>query len=126
MSLRTLKTGMQVIRYVVALVALVFFMFPIVWIILTAFKTPNEFLTTPPVWIPKNPSLVYFEHVAATGGFKALLNSFIISVSATLLALLIGSFAAYGLARYRVGGDNLPFFVLSQRFMPPAAVIFPF
>lgn len=126
MSLRTRKNVMQIIRYVVALVALVFFMFPIVWIILTAFKTPNEFLTTPPVWIPKNPSLVYFEHVAQTGGFKALLNSFIISISATLLALLIGSFAAYGLARYKVGGDNLPFFVLSQRFMPPAAVIFPF
>jgi multiple sugar transport system permease protein len=101
-------------------------MFPIVWIILTAFKTPNEFLRTPPIWIPRNPSLIYFEHVAQTGGFKALLNSLIISVSATFLALLIGSLAAYGLARYQVGGSNLPFFILSQRFMPPAAVIFPF
>ena len=126
MSLRTQKGMVQALRYVIAVVALMFFLFPIVWIALTAFKTPNEFLTTPPVWIPRNPSLVYFEHVAATGGFKALLNSFIISLSATLLALLIGSLAAYGLARYKVGGDNLPFYVLSQRFMPPAAVIFPF
>jgi multiple sugar transport system permease protein len=30
------------------------------------------------------------------------------------------------MARYKVGGDNLPFFILSQRFMPPVAVIFPF
>ena len=126
MSLRNRKSIVQALRYVIAVVALVFFLFPIVWIVLTAFKTPNEFLTTPPVWIPRNPSLVYFEHVAETGGFKALLNSFIISLSATLLALLIGSLAAYGLARYKVGGDNLPFYVLSQRFMPPAAVIFPF
>jgi multiple sugar transport system permease protein len=126
MSLPARKSMVQALRYVIAVVALVFFLFPIVWIALTAFKTPNEFLTTPPVWIPRNPSLVYFEHVAETGGFKALLNSFIISLSATLLALLIGSLAAYGLARYKVGGDNLPFYVLSQRFMPPAAVIFPF
>jgi multiple sugar transport system permease protein len=126
MNIRTRKTMLQAVRYVVAIVALAFFLFPILWIIMTAFKTPNEFLRTPPVWIPRTPSLVYFEHVAQTGGFKALLNSFIISASATLLALLIGSFAAYGLARYKVGGDNLPFFILSQRFMPPVAVIFPF
>ncbi|GAB4540391.1 MAG: carbohydrate ABC transporter permease [Anaerolineae bacterium] len=126
MSLRTRKTIMQMVRYIVAVIALLFFMFPILWIILTAFKTPGEFLTSPPVWIPRNPSLIYFEHVARTGGFKSLLNSFIISALATLLALLIGSLAAYSLARYKVGGDNLPFFILSQRFMPPAAVIFPF
>jgi multiple sugar transport system permease protein len=126
MSLRNRKSIVQALRYVIAVVALVFFLFPIVWIVLTAFKTPNEFLTTPPVWIPRSPSHVYFKHVAETGGFKALLNSFIISVSATLLALLVGSLAGYGLARYKVGGDNLPFYILSQRFMPPAAVIFPF
>jgi len=107
-------------------VALVFFLFPILWIFLTAFKTPDEFLKSPPVWIPRAPSLGYFEHVIRTGGLRALRNSLVIATSATLLALLIGSLAAYGLARYKVGGDNLPFFILSQRFMPPVAVIFPF
>jgi len=67
-----------------------------------------------------------FQHVIETGGLKALGNSFIISTSATVLALLIGSLAAYGLARYKVGGNNLPFYILSQRFIPPVAVIFPF
>lgn len=126
MSLRTHKMVMQVVRYGVALTALLFFLFPIIWIILTAFKTPEEFLTSPPVWIPRTPSLGYFAHVIQTGGLKALANSLIISLSATLLAVLIGSLAAYGLARYKTGGDNLPFYVLSQRFIPPVAVIFPF
>jgi len=110
----------------VATVALAFFLFPILWICLTAFKTGDEFLKSPPVWIPHHPSFHYFERVMASGGLKALRNSLIISSSATLLSLLIGSLAAYGLARYKVGGDNLPFFILSQRFMPPVAVIFPF
>jgi len=126
MSLHTRKRLVQVLRYVIAVTALVFFLFPIVWIFVTAFKTPQEFIASPPVWIPSNPSFAYFGQVVETGGLKVLLNSVIISVSATLLALLIGSFAAYGLARYKVGGDNLPFFILSQRFMPPVAVIFPF
>jgi multiple sugar transport system permease protein len=126
MNMRTRKTIMQVVRYVVAAIALVFFLFPIIWIVLTAFKTPEEFLTNPPVWIPRTPSLGYFAHVVQTGGLKALANSLIISVSATLLAVLIGSLGAYGLARYKTGGDNLPFYILSQRFIPPVAVIFPF
>ena len=126
MSSRTRRNVSQAFRYLISVVALVFFLFPIIWIALTAFKTPQEFLTSPPVWIPRTPSLVYFEHVVRTGGPKALANSLIITLSVTLLALVIGSLAAYGLARYRVGGSNLPFFILSQRFMPPVAVIFPF
>ncbi len=126
MTVPTRKAIHQTLRYVVAGAALAFFLFPIVWICLTAFKTGDEFLKSPPVWIPRNPSFHYFERVIASGGLKALANSLIISSSVTLLALVIGSLAAYGLARYKVGGDNLPFFILSQRFMPPVAVIFPF
>ena len=126
MTAQTRKAIRQRLRYVVAAAALAFFLFPIVWICLTAFKTGDEFLKSPPVWIPRDPSFHYFERVIATGGLKALANSLIISSSVTVLALIIGSLAAYGLARYKVGGDNLPFFILSQRFMPPVAVIFPF
>jgi multiple sugar transport system permease protein len=113
-------------RYVIAILALVFFLFPIVWIFLTAFKTGDEFLHSPPVWIPHTPTLRSFAHVVKTGGLRSLMNSLIVSTSATGLSLLIGSLAGYGLARFKVGGSNLPFFILSQRFMPPVAVIFPF
>jgi len=126
MTLRGRKALTQTFRYMVAASALAFFLFPIVWIGLTAFKSGEEFLKSPPVWIPHNPSFGYFQHVIESGGLNALKNSLIIASSATLLSLLIGSLAAYGLARYKVGGDNLPFFILSQRFMPAVAVIFPF
>ena len=126
MTLRSRKTQRLILRYLIATLALVFFLFPIVWITLTAFKSGDEFLKSPPVWIPQNPSFQYFKNVIEAGGLKSLKNSLIIASSATLLSLLIGSLAAYGMARYKVGGDNLPFFILSQRFMPPVAVIFPF
>jgi multiple sugar transport system permease protein len=111
---------------VVAILILIFFLFPIVWIALTAFKSNDEFLKSPPVWIPREPTLQYFGRVIESGGLNALKNSLIIASAVTFLALVIGSLAAYGIARYKVGGDNLPFYILSQRFMPPVALIFPF
>jgi multiple sugar transport system permease protein len=126
MDPRTRKKMLQILRHAVALVALVFFLFPILWIFVTGFKSADDILHTPPVWIPHQVSLLGFRTLIKTGGLVTLKNSLIISTSATILALLVGSFAAYGLARYKVGGDNLPFFILSQRFMPPVVIIFPF
>jgi multiple sugar transport system permease protein len=126
MSGRARRTLSQTGRYIVAILALVFFLFPIVWIFLTAFKTGDEFLHSPPVWLPHAPNFRSFAHIVRTGGLQSLKNSFIISVCTTALSLAVGSLAGYGIARYRVGGSNLPFFILSQRFMPPVAVIFPF
>ena len=116
----------RIIRYAVSVTALLFSLFPIYWICITAFKTGDWIYKSPPVWFPPDPTLRHFEQVIQAGGLKAIRNSLIIATSTTVLALLIGSLAAYGLARYRTGGDNLPFFILSQRFMPPVAVIFPF
>jgi len=126
MSLRARKRMVQALRYVVAVIALMFFLFPIFWIFMTAFKEGDWIYKSPPVWIAPNPTLRHFGLFVESGGLRALVNTLIIAGSATLLALLFGSLAAYGLARYEAGGDNLPFFVLSQRFMPPVVIVFPF
>lgn len=126
MSNRSMKIFRQALKYLISAVVLLFFMFPIFWILMTGFKSAAEFMHSPPVWFPDKPHLESFKHVIEVGGLNALKNSLIVASAATLLALLIGSLAAYGLARYRVGGSNLPFYILSQRFMPPVAVIFPF
>lgn len=124
--MRSRRLTSQAIRYVLAAVALAFFLLHISWICLTAFKTGDWIYKTPLVWLAPDPTLLHFELFIESGGLKALANSIIITTSATALALLIGSLAAYGLARDRVGGTNLPFFILSQRFMPPAVIVFPF
>lgn len=126
MNRRTRKILIRAMRLVIYTVVLTFFLFPIFWIFTTAFKTGAEFMHSPPVWLPRQPTLGSFAHAVEVGGLKALKNSLIISVSATTLSLIIGSMSGYGLARYQVGGSNLPFFILSQRFMPAVAIIFPF
>jgi multiple sugar transport system permease protein len=54
-----------------------------------------------------------------------LINSIIVSVAATLLSTLFGTLMAYSLARFNTGGQHLSFWVLSQRFLPPVAVVLP-
>jgi multiple sugar transport system permease protein len=126
LSTRARRQLFQAGRYVVALSAVLFFVFPIFWICSTAFKTGDWLYRNPPVWVAPDPTLQSFEMAIQAGALHAIANSLIIATGATLLSLVIGCLAAYGIARYRVGGDNLPFFILSQRFMPPVAVIFPF
>src|SRR5205823_5286831 len=58
-------------------------------------------------------------------GYTSLKNSLIVAVSATALAHLVGAPAAYSLARFRTGGHNFSFWLLSQRMMPPVVMVLP-
>src|SRR5690242_19746939 len=113
-------------RYVVLVVVLIFCLFPILWVIGTSVKLPGEYMHNPPVWIPKNPTLIHYQNVMAQRGNLALKNSVIIAGGATVLTLLIGSMAAYSLARLQTGGRHFAFWLLSQRMMPPVVLIVPF
>jgi len=116
----------RLLRWIIYAAVLAFFLFPIFWIFMTSIKSASEYMHSPPIWFPAAPDLSSFRRAVEVGGLDAMRNSIIVSSVSTLLALLVGSFAAYGLARYEVGGENLPFFFLSQRFLPPVVVIFPF
>lgn len=120
------RAALNILRYVVLAVVLVFCLFPILWVIGTSVKFPGEYMHNPPVWIPENPTLNHFRMVMAQRGSLALKNSVIISGGATLLTMLVGSLAAYSLARFNTGGRHFAFWLLSQRMMPPVVLIVPF
>ena len=124
-SRRRRRTLRRAGRYVLVGIALAFFLFPIYWITVTAFKLPAELRADPPVWIPADPTTIHLRAVMEARGSTALKNSFVIAGSATALALLIGSLAAYAIARFNTGGRHLAFWLLSQRFMPPVVLVIP-
>ena len=107
-------------------IGLVFFLFPIYWMLVTSVKPPSEWLTNPPVFIPDR---LYFQNYTDAlfnwGGLKGLVDSGIVAVSATAIGMVLGTLAAYALARFRIGGTNLSFFILSLLFMPPVAIGIP-
>jgi multiple sugar transport system permease protein len=57
---------------------------------------------------------------------RRYLNSLIIGVTSTILTVALGTFAAYGFSRFKFRGkDDLLFFILSTRMLPPVVVLIP-
>jgi multiple sugar transport system permease protein len=138
-------------------------MIPLLWIVLTAFKTPPDSISYPPKVIPFvhfEPSLEGYCNLFTTRSrqteeyLKGLpppqttcesiardrsmvvvsesryvprfLNSIIIAFGSTIVAVALGTLAAYGFSRFKVPlKDDLLFFILSTRMMPPIAVAIP-
>jgi multiple sugar transport system permease protein len=104
----------------------VFVLVPLYWVIITSIKPSKDYLTVPPVWFPAEPTLVHYTAALFSyRGLQGLINSLIISSAATLLSAGMGTMMAYSLARFRTGGQHLAFWVLSQRFLPPVAIVLP-
>lgn len=105
---------------------LVFVLIPLYWMLNTSLKPSSDYLAIPPVWWPDEPTLLHYEAALfAYRGLEGLINSIIVSSAATVLSALLGSLMAYSLARYNTGGQHLSFWVLSQRFLPPIAIVLP-
>ena len=103
-----------------------FVLAPLYWVFNTSIKPSDDYLAIPPVWFPAEPTLVHYEaSLFAYRGLEGLINSIIISSAATVLSALFGALMAYSLARYNTGGQHLSFWVLSQRFLPPIAIVLP-
>ncbi|MDQ2683921.1 MAG: carbohydrate ABC transporter permease [Chloroflexota bacterium] len=117
---------LRILKYLVLLVALLFFMFPIFWIVITSLKLPGEYMHRPPILIPDEPTLNHYRNVLNEKGQLALRNSLIIALSATALSVFVGTLAAYSLARFNTGGKHFAFWLLSQRMMPPVVLIVPY
>lgn len=128
--MRRMSSFQKVITVAVLIIALIFFMFPVIWMFLTSFKTEAEYFSYPPVFIPEDFSFRnYFNAMAfppdGRGGLQGLRDSLIIASATSVASVLIGSLAAYGLSRFRTGGDNFSFWILSTRMFPPVAAALP-
>ncbi|GAB2915052.1 carbohydrate ABC transporter permease [Paraburkholderia jirisanensis] len=149
------KTFAAVVVIAYALIAAL----PIVWIILTSFKTQEDAIAYPPV-VMFQPSMegyvnlftirsrqtpefiaslppaqtwydrdVRKRNMVIAGPSKVVprfINSLVIGFGSTFLAVFLGTLAAYAFSRFKVPmADDLLFFILSTRMMPPIAVAIP-
>ena len=113
------------LRYAGAAAVTIVFLFPIYWLFIISFKTPDEIFAFPPVWWPANIQFANYAVLFKDGDVVAVWNSLVIAGSSTILAMFFGTLAAYSLVRFKTGGENLAVWIISQRMMPPIAIVFP-
>jgi sorbitol/mannitol transport system permease protein len=105
-------------------VGLVFF-FPVLYMVLTGFKTEAAAVELPPKLIFL-PTLENYQAVFAINFAPFFVNSIVASLGSTLFVMLLAIPCAYGLAIDRPKGwKNILFFFISTRFLPPAGIIVP-
>lgn len=105
---------------------LFFVLFPLYWVVVTSIKPSSDYLAVPPVWFPANPTLIhYVSALFAYRGLEGLINSLIVASATTVASVVLGTCMGYSMVRFRTGGRDLAFWVLSQRFLPPVAIVLP-
>ncbi len=114
------------LTYVGIAAALIFFLFPFVWILTTSLKGNEDYFTFPPVWIPTEPSLAHYYRLFTHGnGWLYFKNSLAISTLSMMAALIFSVPTAYSIARFRFGGALFSNFLLLLRTMPAIALVIP-
>ena len=118
--------GFDLLRFGFIGLFVLFVLAPLYWVVITSIKPVNDYLTTPPVWFPAQPTFVHYTAALfAYRGLEGLTNSFVVASATTVLSALLGTLMGYSLARFNTGGPHLSFWVLSQRFLPPIAIVLP-
>jgi multiple sugar transport system permease protein len=113
------------LRYLIALVLVVIFVFPIYWLFISSFKTPDEIFAFPPVWYPASIQFSNYMVLFKDGDAFTVWNSLLLASVSSFFAMIFGTLAAYSLVRFKTGGENLAVWIISQRMMPPVAIVFP-
>ncbi len=120
---------------IVAAISAIYFI-PVLWIVLTAFKTPADALAIPPKFF-FTPTLENFAGIFSRAYFRGgevvdthfdlfFFNSIVIAGASVLLAVIVGTVAAYGFSRWPLrGNDTYLFIILTTRMLPPIVVIIP-
>ena len=142
---RVIAIGGRVLIYGLLIFWTVVCLFPIYWTITTSFKLPPNVMQGhlipwvggfEPSWrgwqsLGLSPDTIFGVSTVRDEFLKRFVNSTIVSVGASLLAIVLGSLAAYGLSRFDykftfMKNSDISFFFLSQLILPPVVLALPF
>jgi trehalose/maltose transport system permease protein len=103
----------------------VYALFPFYWALRSAFTPEGRLFDTPIKYFPTNATFANFREIFSTDFFtRALINSTIVAGAVTLMALAIGSLAAYALGRFRFRGRSaVLYLMLSMTIFPQIAIL---
>lgn len=115
-----------VIFYIVIAIVVVFFVFPVLYLFMTSFKSRLDIYVMPPKFIFAPTVEAWIEAFTKKPLFHFFFNSAVVALGTTVISLIFGTLAAYALARFKIrGSQDISFFILSIRMFPPIAASIP-
>jgi multiple sugar transport system permease protein len=108
---------------------------PLYWVAITAFKDNGAVYGSARwlPWVDFQPTLAAWKDIlgGSNSVYGPLFHSLVIATVSTLIALFFGSLAGYGLARFQLKflwmkNNDIAFWIVSQRIMPPVVVVLAF
>ncbi|ROR65203.1 carbohydrate ABC transporter permease [Agrococcus jenensis] len=116
-------------RWLVLVVIALLFISPLVFMLLTSFKTRADATSLPPQWLPEEWTLQAYESIlgaTATPVFTWFLNSMLAAALHAALVVVTATLAAYPLARMQFRGKGIVFgAVIATLLVPPVILIIP-
>lgn len=116
-------------KYILIVVSVLAVLFPLYWLMTSAFKLSQDYLAYPPVLLPKRLTPDSFREIFSRDQLMTqFMNSFIVTVVTTALTTLFGSMAAYAVVRGPIGRRARSFFgvwFLIQKMYPAIATAIP-
>ena len=122
-----LSKGWSIFWCIVFAVVSVVFMLPLIWMLLTSFKSAEEILRVPPTILPDQFNLKnYADALAKQPIFRFLFNSLVVSLGSAAFSVLITAMAGYGFSKFNFRGKEAMFFlILSFLIVPFQSIVVP-
>ncbi len=117
------------LKYLVVIAALIVTLAPVYWMITISFKREVDQFAVPPRWLSFTPTVEHYADAFLNRSFgQYLFNSLFVAVASTVCALILGTLAAYSLARFRLPyrlDRKLALWILSTRMFPAIVTAVP-
>lgn len=119
-----------ILLYLLTIVIMIIIAFPMYWLITTSFKVPADTTANPPIIFPTRFTLDNYVNAFKTAGVqRAFANSIIVAIASTFFTTLLGSMAAYALAKSYLAYTirrGLMIWILITRIFPPVTTAIPY
>jgi multiple sugar transport system permease protein len=111
--------------YLQLLLFLLFLVFPLYWMAVTAFKDNSVLFKLPPEWIPSKPVLTHFQKLFSDNAFLIYYkNSLLVSFFTTVITLIVAMFAGYAFSRFHFKWKGFMMFsILSTQMLPVVSLL---
>ncbi len=127
-TMQTNRTASTALIYIILVIAALYTLLPLYWLLSSTFKTSSEAIGYPPSLFPRSPTLKNFGRLfdANNFNFSSYYHSLIISLGAMALSCIVATLAGYGLSRFRFPGKKpLMIGIMFFQMVPILALIIP-